>query len=80
MIRLSAHAEDMLEVRDIDPAWVADTVVEPTTTTVDPRDPTLTRSFRAIPEAAGRVLRVVHRPFGADIMVVTAHFDRGAKP
>jgi hypothetical protein len=43
-------------------------------------DPTLTRSFKAIGEAGGRILRVVHRGDGNDIAVVTVHFDRDAKP
>ena len=46
----------------------------------DPRDPTLTRSFKAIPNFGHRVLRVVHRPDGDDILVITAHLDRGASP
>jgi hypothetical protein len=78
MIRLSAHAVEMIAARDIKLAWVEATVEGPSATAVDPRDPTLTRSFRSIPEARGRVLRVVHRPAGADILVITAHFDRGA--
>jgi len=80
MIRLSAHAIEMLDTRDIEFAWVEATVKRPSATAVDPRDPTLTRSFRAIPEADGRVLRVVHRPAGPDIVIITAHFDRGGGP
>jgi hypothetical protein len=39
----------------------------------------LTRVWRRIPERGGRALRVVFRPAGADIVVVTAFFDRGAR-
>jgi hypothetical protein len=46
---------------------------------VDPKDVALTRSFTAIPEFGNRVVRVVHRPDGPDIVVVTAHWDRGAR-
>ncbi|MGI8841235.1 MAG: DUF4258 domain-containing protein [Caulobacteraceae bacterium] len=79
MIKLSAHAIEMLDMRGIQFAWVQATVERPSATAVDPRDPTLTRSFRAVPEAQGRVSRVVHRPAGPDIMVITAHLDRGAR-
>ena len=46
---------------------------------IDPSDPSLTRSYRAIPQFGGRILRVVHRPDDDDIFVVTAHWDRGGK-
>ncbi|MCZ8146555.1 MAG: DUF4258 domain-containing protein [Roseomonas sp.] len=77
-IRLSAHAEEMMEERGIASAWVQAAVFHPDWSEPDPRDPALTRSFRAIPDAGGRVLRVVHRPEPPGIFVVTAHFDRGA--
>jgi len=78
MIRFTAHAEDMIDVRRIERRWVIATLSQPTFSVADPHDMTLTRSFRSIPEAGGRILRVVHRPSGDDIVVVTAHFDRGA--
>jgi len=37
------------------------------------------RAFKAIPEFDGRFLRVVFRPDGADIVVITVHPDRSAK-
>ena len=79
MIRLTAHAEEMAEERRISMAWIEAAVTTPDWTAPNPRDPSLTRSFRAIPERDGRVLRVVHRPDGHDILVVTVHFDRGAR-
>jgi hypothetical protein len=78
MIKLSIHTERRLVERKIDRSWVDATVLTPDWTTSDP-DPALTRSYRAIAEFGGRVLRVVHRPDGHDQLVVTAHFDRGAK-
>ena len=30
-------------------------------------------------EYGARVLRVVHRPEGDDIVIITVHFDRGAR-
>jgi len=47
---------------------------------IDPGDPTLMRSFKAIDEACGRILRVVHRAEGNDTVIVTVHFDRDARP
>ena len=38
------------------------------------RDP-----IKAIAEYGARVLRVVHRPEGDDIVIITVHFDRGAR-
>lgn len=77
-IRLSAHAEEMLEERGIAFAWVVEAILQPQHVAPDPRDPALTRSFRAIAAAEGRILRVVHRAEGSGILVITAHFDRGA--
>lgn len=67
-------------VRAIEFAWIVDTLEHPESNTPDPRDPPLKRSFRSIEQASGRVLRVVHRAQGEDIVVVTVFFDRGAKP
>jgi Domain of unknown function (DUF4258) len=76
---LTRHARDNI-VRDaIDQAWIETTVRQPTVLMVDPHDPTLSRAWRRIPERGGRVLRVVFRPAGADIVVVTVFFDRGAR-
>jgi Domain of unknown function (DUF4258) len=80
MLRLTKHAEEAVEKRELAVAWIERTVAAPDFTHVDPQDPMLTRSFKAIDEAGGRILRVVHRPEGADILVVTVHFDRDAKP
>lgn len=78
-IRLTAHAAEMLGDREIAFDWVRETLEAPDREEPDPRNPWLTRSFRAIPEAEGRILRVVHRRDGADVLVITAHFDRGAR-
>jgi hypothetical protein len=78
MIRLSVHTEKRVIERKISPAWIDATVLTPDWTTADP-DPALIRSYKSIPELGGRVLRVVHRPDGADILVVTAFLDRSAK-
>lgn len=79
MIRLSKHAQEALDRRNIAFEWVERTLAAPDFTGPDPNDPSLTRSFKAIDEAGGRILRVVHRPDGDDILVATVYFDRGAR-
>jgi len=78
-IRFTVHAREMIEEREIDVAWIADAVATPDWTDQDPQDRSLTRSFRAISAAGGRVLRVVHRDNQDDRLIVTVHFDRGAR-
>ena len=79
MIVLSKHAQEAVEKRYLPLEWIERTLAAPDFTHPD-RDPTLTRSFKAIDEAGDRILRVVHRPQGNDILIVTVHFDRDAKP
>jgi hypothetical protein len=84
MIRLSKHITDEMGGRSIRLEYIEATLATPDHVTADPTDAALSRSFKAIPEFANRVLRVVHRPDGnnlrgGDIFVVTAHWDRGAK-
>ena len=80
MIRLSKHAEEAVEKRNLALEWIERTISAADFSRVDPNDPTATRSFETIAEAGGRILRVVHRPDGNDILVVTVHFDRDARP
>jgi hypothetical protein len=79
MITLSRHVSDEMAARRIRLAFIETALAAPDRTAPDARDPALTRSFKAIPEFGHRILRVVHRPDGADIFVVTAHWDRGAR-
>lgn len=79
MLRLTEHAERELRRRAIALAWVEAAIASPDWTVSDPRDPGLTQSFKAIQAFGDRVLRVVHRPDGDDMLVITAHFDRGAR-
>jgi Domain of unknown function (DUF4258) len=80
MIRLTRQAEEAIEKRNIALDWIDRTIAMPDFTAIDPGDPTLIRSFKEIGEAGGRILRVVHRAEGNDIVIVTVHFDRDAKP
>lgn len=78
MLKPTHHAEIEMRRRAIRWDWIEATVSAPDWIEAD-ADPMLTRSFRSIAEFGGRVLRVVHRPDGADTLVVTAFFDRGAR-
>jgi hypothetical protein len=80
MIKLTVHAQLRVQSGEVRLAWIEAALDRPGWTRPDPRRPGVTLSFRAIPEFAGRVLRVAHRPDGADVLVITAFFDRGAKP
>ena len=79
MIRLTRHAREAISARGIAFAWIEETVSSSDFVTADPRHPERTRSYKAIAEFGSRVLRVVHRPEGDDIVIITVHFDRGAR-
>jgi Domain of unknown function (DUF4258) len=79
MIRLTKHAQEAIIKRDIAALWIEAAVNTPDSVEADPRHPDRLRSYKAIPELGGRILRVVHRLDGNDIIVITAHLDRGAK-
>lgn len=79
MIRSTKHAEEAVAARAIALAWIEATVNSPDFVQADPRHPERQRSYKAITEYGGRVLRVVHRPEGDDIVIITVHFDRGAR-
>ena len=80
LIRLSRHTSDEMPRRGIVLSYIEAALANADWTMPDPTDPALTRSYKAIAEFGGRVLRVVHRLDGADIFIVTAHWDRGARP
>jgi hypothetical protein len=79
-IKLTIHAKERQSAYGLAQAWIEAAVLSPDWTSADPQRPGVTRSFKRIAERGGRVLRVAHRPDGADVLVVTAFFDRGAKP
>jgi hypothetical protein len=80
VVRLSAHIQREMQGRGITQAYIEEVLANPTYTAPDPTDPTLTRSFGPLPAFGNRMLRVVHRPDGSDVFVVTATWDRGATP
>lgn len=73
---LSHHAEVRLAERKIEWAWVVLTVAEPALIESHPEDPTCQCVYRAIPEAGGRVLKVVYNRTTNPWHIVTIHFDR----
>ncbi|MBV8737416.1 MAG: DUF4258 domain-containing protein [Alphaproteobacteria bacterium] len=79
MIKLSKHTTDEMETRAILFSYIEAALTSPDRVAQDLTDPALSRSYKIIPEFGNRVLRVVHRLDGANILVVTAHWDRGAK-
>ena len=79
MILLTKHAREAIAVRNIGLDWIEATVSSPEFVEADPHYSDRTRSFKAIAEFGGRMLRVVHRAEGDDIVVITVHFDRGAR-
>ena len=76
---LTRHARDRMALYGIKEAWIEATILQPEHTTPNPRDPTLTRSWRRIPELGGQAIRVVFYAAGADFVIVTAFLDRGAR-
>jgi hypothetical protein len=79
MIRTTQHALEAIETRSISLAWIEATVSSPDRAFVDPARPDRTHSLKMITDFGGRILHVVHRPDGADVVVITAYFDRSAK-
>jgi hypothetical protein len=62
--------------RDIDLAWVGQTLAAPEKVEPDRTDPSLRAALRRIPERDGRVLRVVDNDSVIPRRVVTLLFDR----
>jgi hypothetical protein len=79
MIRYTKHAQEAMVVREIALDSIEAAVSAPDRVEPDPRDTECTRSYKSIAAHDGRVLRVVHRPDGDDILVITVHLDRRAR-
>jgi uncharacterized protein DUF4258 len=79
MIRFTKHAQEAISIRDIAVDWIEAAVSAPDWIEPDPRHSDRTRSYKAITGYGARVLRVVHRREGDDIVIITVHFDRGAR-
>jgi hypothetical protein len=79
VIRFTKHAQEAIGARDVAVDWIEAAIRAPDWIEPDPRHPDRIRSFKAIAEHGGRVLRVVHRREGDDILIITVHFDRRAR-
>jgi uncharacterized DUF497 family protein len=74
--RLTQHARDALEKRQIAVAWLERVLARPEWTEPDPVDAALEHRLAAIPELGNRVLRVVVNTSASPPRVITAYFDR----
>lgn len=79
MIKLTTHASEALALRCIEMDWVVATVTYPDTFGPDSKRAGVMLAFKRIETFGNRVLRVAYRPDGADILIITVFFDRGAK-
>jgi uncharacterized DUF497 family protein len=73
------HATIRLRGRHIDPKWIEETALDPDWTEAEPKDPTVERRFRAIPEFGGRILRVACVETNSSIRIISVMFDRNAR-
>lgn len=80
MIIISSHTEKRAQERGIARDWIELTVTSPDWTTLDPQGAPVVRSYKTIPQFGGRYLRVVNRPNGDDTLIITAFWDRDARP
>ncbi|TMJ28925.1 MAG: DUF4258 domain-containing protein [Alphaproteobacteria bacterium] len=78
-ILFTRHAIRRLSERNIRTEWVERAIRDPDREIPDPTDPGLTRAYKRVPEANGRVLRVVYSAMAqGGVSVITAFFDHAA--
>jgi len=73
---LTEHARDALQKRQIETAWMEQTLTAPEVTEADPVDADLEHHLARIPEFGHRVLRVIVNAKRTPPHVVTVFFDR----
>jgi len=78
--RLTQHAQTVMRERDLRLDWIEAAAVSPDWTEPDPQDPSIQRRFRAVPERDNRILRVACVETVEEIRIVSAFFDRRARP
>lgn len=78
-IHLTRHVRTVIAERDLDYAWVEQTVRHPEWALPDPHDPTVQRLYRSIEERGGRVLRVAAVETESEVRILTAFLDRKAR-
>ena len=74
--RLTEHARDALEKRQIQLEWLEKTLSTPEWTEKDMVDDELEHRLARIEEFGGRVLRVIVNAYAVPPRIVTAYFDR----
>lgn len=79
-IAYTQHARVAMSERALKPEWVEAAVRNPQWTEADPEDPEVVRHFLPIPEHGGRCLRVALVETVAEFRILTAFFDRRARP
>ena len=79
-LRYTQHSLDVMREREIEPVWVERAVTQPQWIEPDPFDGAVERRFAVVPERAGRYLRVACVETFSEIRIISAFFDRGAKP
>ena len=79
LLRFTAHAERVMVQRDLDRSWIEAAIREPDWRDRDPRDVSVSRFFKQIPEREGRVLRVPCVETESEIRILSAYLDRGAR-
>ena len=78
-IRLTRHVQTALAERNLDYAWVEQTVRYPEWTLPDPHDSTVQLLYRSIEERGGRILRVAVVETDDEVRILTAFLDRKAR-
>jgi len=76
---LTQHARDVLEERQIDPAWMEQALSNPELIEPSANEPELENRFAKIPLFGNRVLRVVVNTTVVPQRVVSVYFDRRMK-
>ena len=79
-IAYTMHAGVAMSERSLNSEWVEAAVHNPQWVEADPDDPEVVRHFRTIPERGGRYLRVALVETAAEFRILTAFFDRRARP
>jgi len=77
--RLTQHAKDVLEERQLPAEWLERVLNSPQRIEPDPDDSELEHSLGRIAEFGNRVLRVVVNKTVRPVVVVTVYFDRAER-
>jgi len=76
---LSAHAQRVINERNIKIEWIFETINAPDKTEPDSKDKALEHNIKMIKEFDNRVLRVISNKSIVPVLIITALFDRSMK-